>query len=221
MGFWAFVRKNVGPSWLGGVGALIGVWGFLADAQSLWTAGIKPGYLQLSGFVLFVLATISVLHRQHQMLEQRLAEAAPLPLAKRRLPQSPVSAPKLAASVRTVTPIAVPVKADRGYLPASFAKEFIALKSRTHTRVQVDSLLEPHIGQWVRLKLCLADVSRSGETVNVIVRAKKTATDHFTIRFPRRWESQLTRMNADQMFDVDAQIGQTDSGPRLENCELL
>lgn len=73
MSFGGFVRKNLGPSLLGGGGALIGVWGFLGDARDLWTAGINPNYLQLSGFVLFVLATISVLYRQHQLLEERLA----------------------------------------------------------------------------------------------------------------------------------------------------
>lgn len=72
MAFWGFVRKHLWPSLIGGAGTLIAVWGFLGNAQSLWTAGVKPAYLQLSGFVLFLVGVVSVLYRQQQHLEERL-----------------------------------------------------------------------------------------------------------------------------------------------------
>lgn len=69
MGIWGFARKYLVPSLVGGIAVLISAWGFLGDALSLWTAGIKPVYLQMSGVGLFFTATVAVLYRQHQAIE--------------------------------------------------------------------------------------------------------------------------------------------------------
>lgn len=86
MGFWELLRAH--PLWsaVGAVGTLVTVWGWAGDAREFWTAGVKPEYLQLFGFVLFALSVVSVIARQQQVIERRLTGVA----------APPVEAPKTA-----------------------------------------------------------------------------------------------------------------------------
>jgi hypothetical protein len=70
MGFGLFFRRH--PLWsvVGAVGALVSAWGFLGDARDLWTAGMKPEFLQLFGFVVFVASVVAVVARQQQQIDR-------------------------------------------------------------------------------------------------------------------------------------------------------
>ncbi len=72
MSFGVFVRANLGPAVFAGVGAAVAVWGFTSDFMELWTAGMRPEHIQLTGFVLFAIGMVQIAYRQHLMIERRL-----------------------------------------------------------------------------------------------------------------------------------------------------
>lgn len=226
MAFGEFVKKNLGPSLIGGGGALIGVWGFLGDARDMWTAGIEPAYLQLSGFLLFVLATISVLYRQHEMIELRLAAQSPPPLPQEvfTLVEKPESkpAPKpLPVDTPAVSDPEPPVEEIRQYAPASFVKDLAAFLETMHTSLQRDAFLEPHLGQWIRARAYLPTTSDHGDTITAHV-SFGSLTNTIYVVFPATWRSQLARLVPGQFFDFEAQIIKNHVGrPHLANGAML
>lgn len=138
------------------------------------------------------------------------ARSPPEPLAAR--PPSPALADEHAPP---------PQLAGREYVPASFAKQYIALMNAAHTSAQVNALLAPHAGQWIRLRLVLADVNRSGDGLHAIMRTEMGNGSHFGVDFPRKWEAHLARVKAGEVIGLDAQIVETGQGVTLQNCELL
>ena len=148
MAFGGFLKGNLGPSLLGAGGAIIGAWGFLGDAQSLWTAGIKPDYLQLSGFVLFVAATVAVLYRQHEVIELRLGNG----------PRAPVN---VGLNVNKASPAKIQQPAstsERIFVPDSTSLEDLIGLYKGHTDLQGAKLTEVYLGKWVKVEGALVNL---------------------------------------------------------------
>jgi hypothetical protein len=215
MGFGGFVRKNLGPSALWAGGFLVGAWGFLADARDLWTAGVKPEYLQLSGFVVFVISTIAVVYRQHQHLEDRLGGLTGPNVIVRAPSAGPISAPISTQAVVQELPTR---KEDRTYLPRRFVDQYVKLVSERATDLQIESILGAETGKWMKLSGALWNIGMRGDDFCAQVVMPESNQSVFVV-FRKYWSSQLAHLKIGETFAFDACIG--DDLPYLSDGELI
>jgi hypothetical protein len=220
MGISSFVGKNVGPSaWIAG-GFMVGAYGFITDVRDMVTLGVQPDYIQLAGFCLFSVGVVSMLYRQHVMLESKLAGASPVAAAAFEPARPDPTRPPPVAEPES-RPSSSPVT-DRKFTPASVAKEFLAMHRRRHTEGEVNALLRPHSGQWIKITGVVAQVT--GTKDRVFVRMKPSNSwehDSFTATFDPRFLPTLERMAIGDKVVANFEIVDTDFGPRLQNGEML
>lgn len=218
MAFGGFVKGNLGPSLVGGVGAMIGVWGFLGDAQSLWTAGIKPDYLQLSGFVMFVAATVAVLYRQHEVIEARLGDP---PSARSG------SAPSKVGRASTAVTTQPPSTAERVFVPNGTALEDMTGLYKGHTDLQGEKLTHVYLGKWVRVDGTLRNLYGSlGGTYAVhLSRSGRegSAPDGVPrLEFNPEWADRLATIPVGGKISVVGKIRKIESHcVWIDDCELV
>lgn len=220
MAFWGFVKHNLGPSLIGGGGVLIAGWGFLGDLQSLWTAGIKPGYLVLSGFVLFVVATVSVVFRQHQIIEQRLGPPMQAFVGVTIEPKEEADATQL----QTESQIS---QSGRIFVPKDVTMDSLMGLYRGHTNLQGEKLTHVYLGKWLRVDGILTNLSsyQDGSYSVFMVRKGKPKNQHDsvpTLIFDPEWGDRLATIPVGGNISVIGKISKIQKySVWLENCELV
>lgn len=174
MGIRGLFRAHPGWSAIGSIAALVSVWGWLGDARDLWTAGVKPEYLQLFGFGAFLFSVVSVVARQQQHLEERLAALASPSVSNPAPASAPAAAPGLTPEHKLEAPQdSAPRRARRPPASASgriFVADDVTPKSLAdlfagHTDVQGARLTEVFIDKWMCVEGRLQNVlSHFGDT---------------------------------------------------------
>jgi hypothetical protein len=236
MGPWAFFRKHLGPSILMAIGVMVVVTGYASEAYQVWTAGLKPWFVQLCGFLIFVIGVVSLLYQNYQESERRFGMlTTPLQVARpERLEPAPIEAPVSVAPA--AAPSTGPVshrKPDRNYLPDSFATRFVDHLKRPHTDMQTVGLLKPHIDEWVTLEGQIYEVSPEGNACRAMIvlydsdedkennkHQYEDATVH--VSFAEHCVPHLERMARGETIKFDAQITKAAYGHIfLDNAELL
>jgi hypothetical protein len=163
MGFGRFVEKNLAPAAVAGGGAMIAMWGFASDIWSIWTAGLRPGVLQMIGFVTFVVGVVSVLYRQHQLLDERLGTDAHSHAALRAAAPVPISSSPSRRERKTAAPPTVSEKAasptPREFLDKSITPEFLLEITADQTDLQAKRAIAPYVGKWIAAEGLVADVA--------------------------------------------------------------
>lgn len=219
-----FVRSNTLPSlWLG-IGAFVSVWGFVTDARDIVTLGVQADYIQLSGFLIFAFGVITVLHRQHQVLETRLSGSVP---TMGQLDRATVQdAPPLKPDAPEALPVpaeTLPVPArtpKRDYLPASFSDIYIQMHRDSHTDIERTSILRPHVGKWIRLSGYVGQIIDNGDRIHVLVRPDSSDGNHFSVNFPPEAEPLLAKLKSGMKISFDALISNK-GWVGLREAELL
>jgi hypothetical protein len=70
MGIWAFFSRHFVPSVVTAFGAIWAGIGIVSQAYDVWTAGLEPWAVQLSGFIIFVVGVVAMLYQFGQIAPQ-------------------------------------------------------------------------------------------------------------------------------------------------------
>lgn len=226
MSFGKYVRKNLVPALVAGGGALVALWGFGSDVWGLWTAGLSPGMLQMSGFVLFVVAVISIVYRQHQLLEEHLGK-----LTSPTQPQIEVDrGPKpITFDLRRVDQPTTVKKEGRPYLSDDMTPEALIGVYKGHTAVQGQKLASSFVGHWINLNGFVYDVYSpiDGTRSLMISTAEEPGgalkvDGRVRLSFNSEWFSRLDIMRPGQPISVTGEIEKIEShAVWLINCEII
>lgn len=126
------------------------------------------------------------------------------------------------ASKDATQPPASPRSTEREYLPASFKRSLMSLLRRRHTDAELQAMLRPHQGRWLRMTVYLRNAIPSRDYIHVIAQpSPETASGSISMYFTLRNEPFFAAMKMSEKFDCDLQTVQDGHAIRLENGEIV
>jgi len=218
MGLAAFFRAHLLPSIIMTVGVVWAAIGFVSQAYDIWTAGLQPWAVQLTGFLVFVAGVISLLYRMYHQNEQFLAKASLQSTAepKHRSPSL--------AQARDQSANAHLGEEPRNILDPSITPSSLVSLGKNRTEIQALHAWEPYVGQWMHVSGFIAEVGQDSSTITVLVSETPetySSTAHLT--FPVTHSANLFLKNRGDPIQAIGKIRRfsTLGYIDLEQCELV
>lgn len=91
------------------------------------------------------------------------------------------------------------------------------------TALQADKLIEPYKGQWITVRGNLLQVIPDAWGVTAVLKTDPIHVDLVNARFDKKWERELSRINAGDVIEIRGEIGPDQNGQQLylSNCEYI
>ncbi|MDE2802629.1 MAG: hypothetical protein OXK21_07095 [Chloroflexota bacterium] len=108
----------------------------------------------------------------------------------------------------------------RIYSPRTPAELVRAIQGMTE--IAAERVMEPHLGQWLRVSVVVSDVSSRSGNISVYASGNDSQPNLHLYFVARDWSSRLIVLNPGDTIRAEGKIARvTDSSLRLEECELV
>jgi hypothetical protein len=146
---------------------------------------------------------ISVTREQPHALAPAKAPVAPVPVTS-------AQEPKLGNVGRT-------------FMPASFTKRYLQMRSRDHTEAEVTALLRPNIGRWMRMTAILRDARIFDDTITATLVAPGTDARAvpFTVEFYGEEEQHIAPIKPNSRISFTCEIVEKFNRVSLRNGAVV